>query len=139
MSGPRLRAATPADHDALAELWEACGIAVRREHLREELAGVLARDPDLLLVLEHEGALVAAVMGTFDGRRGWVNRLAVHPDHQGRGLGRRLLAEVEDRLRAKGCRKVNLLVEPDNAAVAGFYERLGYRRDPLIFMERWLS
>lgn len=139
MSGPRLRAATPADHDALAELWEACGIAFRREHLREELAGVLARDPDLLLVLEHEGALVAAVMGTFDGRRGWVNRLAVRPDHQGRGLGRRLLAEVEDRLRAKGCRKVNLLVEPDNSAVAGFYERLGYRRDPLIFMERFLS
>jgi ribosomal protein S18 acetylase RimI-like enzyme len=138
MSGPRLRAATPADHDALAELWTACGIALRREHLREELAGVLARDPDLLLVLEHAGALVAAVMGTFDGRRGWVNRLAVRPDHQGRGLGRRLLNEVEDRLRAKGCRKVNLLVEPDNAAVAGFYERLGYCHDPLIFMERWL-
>ena len=54
-------------------------------------------------------------------------------------MGRRLLEEVERRLRASGCRKANLLIEPSNARVQGFYEVLGYARDELIFMEQWLA
>jgi len=42
------------------------------------------------------------------------------------------------RLLAVGCPKVNLLIEPDNAAVAGFYARLGYRQEELLFMEKSL-
>lgn len=52
---------------------------------------MLERDPDLVIVVEADGALIASVMGTYDGRRGWVNRLATHPDHRERGLARRLL------------------------------------------------
>ena len=48
------------------------------------------------------------------------------------------MAELEVRLRALGCTKVNLLIEADNAAVTGFYERVGFTRDDLIFMEKWL-
>jgi hypothetical protein len=47
-------------------------------------------------------------------------------------------ALVEERLRERCCDKVNLLIEPDNAAVADFYAAAGYTRDPLIFMEKWL-
>jgi ribosomal protein S18 acetylase RimI-like enzyme len=77
-------------------------------------------------------------MGCYDGRRGWINHLAVAAAWRGDGIGRRLVAEVERRLRAKGCAKMNLLIEPANVAVQGFYERLGYARDDLIFMEKWL-
>jgi hypothetical protein len=49
-----------------------------------------------------------------------------------------LLGELEARLRAKGCRKVNLLVEPANRAVVGVYRQLGYDVDDLIFMEKFL-
>jgi len=48
------------------------------------------------------------------------------------------MAEVEVRLRAKDCVKVNLLIELSNAGVQAFYERLGHSRDDLIFMEKWL-
>ena len=61
------------------------------------------------------------------------------PDHQGAGLGLRLVAELETRLKAKGCQKANLLIEPSNAKVQGFYARLGYGVDELIFMEKWLG
>jgi ribosomal protein S18 acetylase RimI-like enzyme len=77
-------------------------------------------------------------MGIWDGRRGWINRLAVDPARRRSGLGRGLLALVEERLRERGCDKVNLLIEPDNAAVTDFYAAAGYSRDPLIFMEKLL-
>ena len=79
-----------------------------------------------------------AVLGTFDGRRGWVNRLATRPGRRGQGHASAVLAELERRLGAKGCRKVNLLIEPDNKPVTGFYRRRGYAEDRLIFMEKWL-
>ena len=78
------------------------------------------------------------MFGSYDGRRGWVHRLATRPDRRGQGIATALVAELERRLCAAGCPKVNLLIEPDNAAVAGFYARLGYRPDDLLFMEKWL-
>jgi ribosomal protein S18 acetylase RimI-like enzyme len=48
------------------------------------------------------------------------------------------MQEVEHRLHQKGCAKVNLTVRPANAAVQAFYQRLGYQRDEMIFMEKWL-
>lgn len=135
----RIREATGADADGLVELWREAGLTFRAEHVAAELAAVLARDPELVLVAEDDEGLTAAVFGTFDGRRGWVNRLATRPDQRGTGLGSAILAELERRLVAKGCRKVNLLVEPGNAAVTAFYDRHGYSTDELIFMEKWLA
>jgi GNAT superfamily N-acetyltransferase len=71
---------------------------------------------DLALVDEEAGELTGTVFGTYDGTRGWVHRLATRPDRRGRGIASALLAELERRLRAAGCPKVNLLIEPDHAA-----------------------
>jgi len=132
------RTATLADFEGLVALWRAAGLRLRLEPVAEELASVLERDPELVLGVEDGGSIVASVLGTWDGRRGWVNRLATHPGHRGRGLARLLITELEARLRAKGCRKLNLLIEPDNAAMVAWYERLGYQRDDLIFMDKLL-
>jgi ribosomal protein S18 acetylase RimI-like enzyme len=70
---------------------------------------------------------------------GWINHLAIHSNYQGRGLGAAMVAQLEERLRIKGCMKVNLLIEPGNAQVQHFYETLDYQRDELIFMEKWLT
>jgi ribosomal protein S18 acetylase RimI-like enzyme len=85
-----------------------------------------------------EPALAASVLGTYDGRRRWVNRLATRPDWRGQGIASGLLTTVEERLAALGCRKVNLLVEPDNGGALHFYRRMGYTQDDLVFMEKWL-
>jgi len=123
---------------ALMELWTAAGLKFRRGDVPVELAAVLARDPELVLLADNERGLATAVLGTFDGRRGWVNRLATRPGQRGRGHATALLAELERRLAAKGCRKVNLLIEADNKPVTSFYEQNGYSTDQLIFMEKWL-
>lgn len=128
-----------ADYHAVISLWRAAGIHLNSSDEQAEIIRKLERDSDLFLVCIENDALVGAVMGAYDGRRGWVYHLAIHPNHQGYGFGSALIAQLEERLRDKGCQKVNLLIEPDNANVQHFYERLNYQRDDLIFMEKWLT
>jgi uncharacterized protein len=136
--GSALREVIPSDYDVLVQLWRVCGIQLPNVNQRLEFERKLERDPELFLVAEDRGEVVGSIMGSYDGRRGWIGRLCVHPDRRRAGLGTRLVREVESRLAAKGCPKVNLLVESANLDAVPFYQRLGYTADDLIFMERWL-
>jgi ribosomal protein S18 acetylase RimI-like enzyme len=139
MEGPiHIRNFQMEDYNEVVTLWKRAGLALSQSDDREGIARKLERDADLFLIAENGTAIVGVVMGCYDGRRGWVNHLAVEPHYKGRGLGTQLLEEMEQRLREKGCGKVNLLIKPENAAVQAFYQRLGYQRDELIFMEKWL-
>ena len=117
----------PDDYPAVLDLWQRAGpgIHVGPSDTPEEIARKGERDPDLFLVAEEHGRMVGSVIGGFDGRRGMVYHLAVEAAERGRGLGRRLMQEVEDRLRAKGCYKVYLLVMGGNSAL-DFYKNLGW-------------
>lgn len=135
----RFRGARVEDADALVALWEAAGLVFRPEDVATELASVLARDPELVIVAEDAGGLAASVFGAYDGRRAWVNRLATRPDRQREGLARELMARLEAALREKGCLKLNLLVHNDNAEVIGFYRALGYVSDDVTFLGKRLA
>jgi len=128
-----------ADYEDVIALWEMAGLLRGRSDERSEIEKKLERDPDLFLVGVDAGVIVAAVIGGYDGRRGWVYHLAVEPTLHARGFGASLLEELESRLRERGCIKVNLLIDPENAAVQGFYEKRGYTPDDLVFMEKWLA
>jgi GNAT superfamily N-acetyltransferase len=127
-----IRSATVRDAARLTDLWRAAGLRFHPDLVEHELTSAL------VLVDEEAGELTGTVFGTYDGTRGWVHRLATRPDRRGRGIASALLAELERRLRAAGCPKVNLLIEPENAAVTSFYTRCGYRQDDLLFMEKWI-
>lgn len=95
-----------------------------------QLSDELTR-PDVLAVgwRNDAGRLLAAVRATVTGAEGTVaeiGRLAVVPDHQGQGLGSRLLAAVEDRLPAS-VREVRLFTGERSAANLRLYRRVGYR------------
>ncbi len=132
---------TASTHDAgkLVSLWREAGLRFDPSTVAAELRSVLDRDDLALVDIDDEGEIAGAVLGTFDGRRGWVNRFAVRENMRGNGVGARLLAELERRLTALGCRKVNLLIEQDNSPAAGFYARQGYQPRDLIFMEKHLA
>ena len=116
------------DLEAVLDLWRSSGpgIHLGRSDSPEELRKKLEHDPDLFLVAEEGGHVLGAVMGGFDGRRGIVYHLAVHPPARHQGLGTALMSELEGRLRAKGCLKYYLLVTPDNVEAVEFYRRLGW-------------
>jgi ribosomal protein S18 acetylase RimI-like enzyme len=116
------------DWQAVHALWARCGPGVEFSRSDEpaEILKKLRRDPDLFLVAEQDGQLVGAVMGGYDGRRGLIYHLAVAPEVRRLGIGKALMAEVEARMREKGCLKSYLLVTKDNADVLAFYRELGW-------------
>jgi ribosomal protein S18 acetylase RimI-like enzyme len=122
----------------VVDLWRRSGLTISPSDRPREIERARRRDPDLFVVAVEDDTIVGAVLGRFDGRRGWINHLAVSPTHRSAGLGSRLMAEVERRLSGKGCAKVNLHVLSENAAACAFYERIGYGRREMIFMDKWL-
>lgn len=119
----------PRDYQQVLDLWSAMerGVHVGRSDTPGEIEKKLARDPDLFLVAEAGDRIVGSVIGGFDGRRGMVYHLAVDSAFRSQGVGSRLMDEVEDRLRAKGCLKSYLLVVVDNQDVEAFYEKRGWQ------------
>jgi ribosomal protein S18 acetylase RimI-like enzyme len=84
---------------------------------------LVARD---IRVANAAGAqVVGTVLAGFDGVRGWVYHLAVMPELRRQGLAGRLMDHAEERLRARGCSKLNLQVRTSNAEVVAFYESRG--------------
>ena len=135
----RLRRYRPGDHPQVVALWRRAGIEISPSDQASEIERTRQRDPGLFVLAVQGQEIVGAVLGRFDGRRGWINHLAVDPHLQGRGVGARLLREVVRRLQRLGCPKVNLHVLPSNRRVVRFYERVGFRPAPMLYMERWLT
>jgi ribosomal protein S18 acetylase RimI-like enzyme len=93
------------------------------------LERLLDRDQDALLIAVQDGCIVGSLIVTWDGWRGNMYRLTVHPAHQRRGLALQLIRAGEELLRQRGARRVTALVwEPDPRAV-GVWERADYERD----------
>jgi ribosomal protein S18 acetylase RimI-like enzyme len=88
------------------------------------------RNPGLVLVATAGDRLVGSGLGAWDGRRGWIYHLGTTPDHRRKGLGRRLVQEIERKLRQLGCPKVNVIVRDENSDGARFWEALGYAAPP---------
>ena len=118
----------PADYDRVIGLWNSAGsgVHVGPSDTPQELQKKLKRDPDLFLVAASGEEIVGSAMGGFDGRRGMIYHVAVAPAHRRQGLATRLMREIEERLRAKGCIKCYLLVFPDNADAIEFYKQSGW-------------
>ncbi|MGZ9221283.1 MAG: GNAT family N-acetyltransferase [Anaerolineales bacterium] len=126
----------PEDYNSILHLWQSIekGVHVGRSDTPAEIEKKIGRDPDLFLVAELDGDIIGSVIGGFDGRRGLIYHLAVAAATRGMGIGSRLMAEVESRLRAKGCLKCYLLVTQDNAEVGRYYQRQGWQHMQDIFL-----
>lgn len=134
-----IRAFRPADTESVVALWEAAGLTVPWNDPRRDIARKLTVQPELFVVAVDEAErIVGSVMAGFDGHRGWMNYLAADPAARGLGVGRLLVAHVEDALRELGCPKVNLQVRTSNSRVAAFYEHLGYTVDDTIALGKRL-
>ncbi len=134
-AGVVLRQARSDDEAALLELCESAGLPVgRSERLR--LHELISRQPGALLVAERarpgpttEAAPVAgAAVVVFDGWRGNVYVLAVHPASRGSGVAVLLVEEAERRLASEGARQIAVFVPGGGVVSGGPWEVAGYRR-----------
>jgi len=93
-----------------------------------------AIDAEGLLVGLHQGKVMASVMAGYDGHRGWINCLAVHPDHRGQDFGAAMINAAIDLMTDRGAVKVNLQIRGDNTSLKRYYERLGFETEDRISM-----
>jgi ribosomal protein S18 acetylase RimI-like enzyme len=124
----------PTDYPQVISLWNNAGpgIHVRRSDEEGEIAKKLQRDPDLFLVVEAGGRIIASVIGGYDGRRGMVYHLAVDEDFRKLGIASVLMTELENRLKQKGCRRSYLMVAHDNQDAIHFYESHGWEQMDIL-------
>jgi ribosomal protein S18 acetylase RimI-like enzyme len=122
------------DYSLVRDLWKTAGLVIRPGDELEDVKLKLQRDPDLFLVAELEGEIVGSVVGGWDGRRGWIYHLAVKPERQRKGIGARLVHEVEKRLVAKGAKKVNAQVYKSNERSSAFFKAIGYETHADLIM-----
>ena len=122
------------DEEGIIELWHKCNLIRPQNDPKLDIKRKLKADPELFLVGLVAGKIVASVMGGYDGHRGWINYLAVDPEHWRKGLGKQMMLAVEEKIRFKGSPKINLQVRTDNLKVVSFYEAIGYKMDEVVSM-----
>ncbi len=126
------------DKAAVVALWQACELTRPWNDPHKDIARKMQVHPELFLVGEVQGHLMASAMFGYEGHRGWVNYLAVSPGHQKQGHAKALMQQGETLLLARGCPKINLQVRASNAAVLAFYQSLGYQDDQVVSMGKRL-
>lgn len=127
-----------ADQASVVRLWADCGLTRPWNDPQRDIARKLAVQPELFLVGLEGSSIIATAMAGYDGHRGWVNYLAVSPDHRRRGYARLLMERIETGLKAMGCPKLNIQVRETNSDVLRFYERLGYAVEQRISLGKRL-
>jgi len=131
-----IRAMTIEDYDAVYALWGSLpGIGLHpRDDSRERIVYYLRRNPDTCFVAEEDGALLGAVLCGNDGRRGYINHLAVTADRQGQGVGRALVNACLAAMSREGIGKCSLMVFRGNDAGNAFWDAVGsVRREEILY------
>ena len=126
------------DLDDVIALWETCDLTRPWNSPEIDIFRKVAQKDGLFLLAVKDEQLIATVMGGYDGHRGWVNYLAVHPHDQRNGVATALLQQLEKRLVALGCPKFQLLIRKDNIDVQSFYEQLGYEEIEVVCLGKRL-
>jgi ribosomal protein S18 acetylase RimI-like enzyme len=129
---------TADDYDAIIRLWKEAGLESVRLQGRDShdaFAAQLAAGQRVIGV-EDAGQLIGAVLVTHDTRKGWINRLAVHPDHRRKGYATELIAAAERELREMGFRIFAVLIEADNNASQELFAQEGYKAHDIVYMSK---
>jgi ribosomal protein S18 acetylase RimI-like enzyme len=128
----KIRPFEAGDETAIIQLWQKCNLSRPQNDAKKDIKRKMKVHPELFLVGVEGNKVIATAMGGYEGHRGWVHYLGVDPEHQRKGLGRKMMEAIEKKLIAKGCPKINLMVRNDNLGVVEFYERIGYKKDKVV-------
>jgi ribosomal protein S18 acetylase RimI-like enzyme len=128
-----IRACRTEDVPLVLGLWE----QARSEHATtpdrpEDLERLVLSSPGTLLLAESNRRVTGVLIAAWDGWRGNLYRLAVHPGHRRSGIGLALVPAGEEHLRRQGATRVTALVAYDDSIAAVFWAAAGYPQDRQI-------
>lgn len=124
------------DYRDVLNIWSLTATREREAETLKMLIQQLSCDRDLVVVAEQNNRVVGAIMGTKNGSRGFFYCLAIDPEYQGRGIGRKLVEELENRFYQKGAKKVLIMVDEGTRKLTNFYRHLGFERTCSSMLEK---
>jgi ribosomal protein S18 acetylase RimI-like enzyme len=135
-----IRRLVEADYDEIVKLWSATRLPFKAKgrDCKEAITAEMRANPDFFLGAFEKGQLVGVAIATCDSRKGWINRLAVHPGCRRRGIARVLIDECEKALRRRGLKLFCALIEDSNSPSISLFRKCGYleHREILYFCKR---
>jgi GNAT superfamily N-acetyltransferase len=128
----QIRKLTIDDYDDLIALWKRSDLSHRPggRDSREALGPEMDREETIFLgMFDPAGGgerMIGSILGNSDGRKGWINRLAIDPDYRRKGLAGILIEECEKRLYDLGLKVIAALIEGDNKPSESTFSKAGY-------------
>ena len=135
----QIRSYHESDESSIISLWKKCDLIRSWNDPQKDIQRKLNVQAELFLVGLLDGQVIASVIAGYEGHRGWINYLAVAPDHRQQGFGREIMLEAERLLETLGCPKINLQIRASNTQAVKFYKRLGYQIDEVISLGKRLD
>lgn len=129
----------PANYDEITTLWTRAGLPVRAEgrDAPDAFARQIASGQQRAIGVRADGQLVGVAVLTHDGRKGWINRLAIAPAYRRRGLARALVVEAERWFtQVLGLEIWAALIESDNTESLALFAALGFRRHDIVYVSQ---
>ena len=118
-----------ADHyDEIIRVWSEAGLEYKPQgrDSRELLIGEMALPQCAFFGLFEDDRLIGVGIANWDGRRGWINRVAIIPERRGKRLAVKIIRACEDFLKEKGALVICGLIHKDNLPSIACFEREGY-------------
>lgn len=140
LSNIKIRKFKIEDYEALIKLWKDANLSYRPKgrDKKERIESEIKKSTSVFLVAEIDGKIIGALLGTHDGRKGWINRLVVAQKFQRRGIARKLVLEVEERFTKLGIGIFACCIEDWNKESMEVFEKFGYieHRDIIYYTKR---
>ena len=126
------------DYDNVVNLWVEAGIHYRPKgrESRPRMEKGLKSGQAIFLVAVANEIIAGVVLGTHDGRKGWINRLAVAKEFRRQKVASKLVAAAENRLNEFGIEVIACLIEPANSISKTFFSKIGYTKAPVEYFSK---
>ena len=86
----------------------------------------MENDPGMFRCCMVDGQMVGTIIGSSDGRKGYINRLAVIPEYRNRGLAHALVSSMEEYLKSSGLKIITILIEDHSPESMELFKARGY-------------
>lgn len=125
----------PSDKYSIISLWKKVFNPQKPYNNPETAINMKTKQNDgLFFVAEEDNQIIGTIIAGFDGHRGWLYSLTVHPKNRRKGIATQLLKKAIGELKRLGCLKVNLQINSDNKEVVEFYKKNGFLIEDRISM-----
>lgn len=121
-----MRRYKPVDKESLIALWNDVFPNPEAHNEPSLMLSSKLKVDRLLFVAEKYGQVIGSCIAGYDGHRGWLYTVAISPELQRKGIGKKLVKHAISELRKLGCIKINLQIGVNNEPLASFYQTIGF-------------